>query len=161
MWINVTGWYIQSRGSAHSLSIFLFQNKPKRTVFPAAATPLAVVRCNAYGEGKLRLSGEGSLQALPGWKRHIWHGVLMSYGVGPPKRSFKQRSDCLTVTVPEHLIALCWNIQDFTDTALSFFTPSHKTPSPYSPLRQAHRQKSTYVSIWSHSGTVPTLLCFK
>lgn len=32
---------------------------------------------------------------------------FMSYGVGPSARSFKQRSDCLTVAVPEHLVALC------------------------------------------------------
>lgn len=34
---------------------------------------------------------------------------FMSYGVGPSARSFKQRSDCLTVAVPEHLVALFWN----------------------------------------------------
>lgn len=56
-----------------------FQNKPEKTAFPAAATPLGTGRNNADGEGKLHLSGEGSLGALPGWKRHIWRGILHEF----------------------------------------------------------------------------------
>lgn len=53
VWINITGWYVQCCGATHSSSIFLFQSKPEKMFFPAAATPLAAARSNADGEGKV------------------------------------------------------------------------------------------------------------
>lgn len=74
----------------------------------AATLSAAAARSNADGERKLHLSGLlAACESCEDGKDTSGTVSFMSYGVGPPKRSFKQRSDCLTVTVPEHLIALC------------------------------------------------------
>lgn len=133
----------------------------KGQVFLQLQPPMRRQGATLLGKGNCVLLVRGACEPCQTGKGTSGMVSFMSYGAGPPKRSFKSRSDCLTVAVPEHLIALCWNIPDYTNTALSLFTPSHRTPAPYSSLRQAHRQKSIYVSIWSHSGIVPTLLCVK
>lgn len=109
-----------------------FKTKQKTQFFLQLQPPEQQQGAMLLGKGNCAILMSGACEPCQDGKGTSGTLSFMSNGVGPSKRSFKQRSDCLTVTVPEHSIELCWDIQDYTDTALSFFTSSHKTPSPYS-----------------------------
>lgn len=133
----MAGQYIPSHGAALPSQYFPLP-KQTRTVSPKVQPPYSSKGQCWWGRETVPLwwGARGPCQCRKG---AFGVGFSMSYGAGPPKRSWNQHSGCFTVMVPEPL-KLCCDVHHCTDTASSH--PSHKTQSPCRPLHQAHTQRA-------------------